>query len=336
MNLRQLKKLARSAGPDENLTAVYDAGRQSLIIRSDVVSSSPLRRNFEAQMGGELAQRYEKWLGPPRHVCQFDPHLLLTAVKFTRLFAERDPLRSSWPLIVIRDGVARASLPDRIGAFASEKLTGLQLGVRHEHIGRLADLLAGLEPSATHLFDTTNHHVFHDGTTCLGFEKAFSPTLSPLPPTLNGDCRSRIVVPRTILLSELNQLESICSSDRHREFLVTLRIEGWPGARLYLQTRDGNGVSRGVGMTECTRIIHGEGISGISGRSAIYTRSFSLQTLCDVISHFQSANVVLEEMQEGHLRLQDEGSDFQATSWIAAVMAPPVMPHRRGRHGQPH
>ena len=121
---------------------------------------------------------------------------------------------------------------------------------------------------------------------------------------------------------------------------MTLRIEGWPGARLYLQTRDGNGVSRGVGVTECTRIIRGEGISeeGISGRSAIYMRSFSLQTLCDVISHFESANVVIEEMQEGHLRLQDEGSDFQATSWIAAVMAPPDMncPQGRGRHGQPH
>ena len=137
-----------------------------------------------------MAQRYEKWLGPPRHVHQFDPYALLTAVKFARLFTESDPLRSDWPLIAIRDGVASASLPDRIGAFASEKLTGLQLGVRHEHIGRLADLLARFEASATHLFDTTNHHVFYDGTTCLGFEKAFPPALPPLPPALAGDCRS--------------------------------------------------------------------------------------------------------------------------------------------------
>ena len=216
-------------------------------------------------------------------------------------------------------------LPDRVGMLTSDKLTGLHLGIRYDYMDRLAYLLGHFEPSTTHLFETAGYHVFDDGATCLGFEKAVPAELRPLPPAFTGNCRSRIIVPRSTLLSELNQLESICSSDRHREFLVTLRIEGWPGARLYLQTRDGNGVSRGVGMTDCTRIIRGEGIfdEGISGRSAIYTRSVSLQTLCEVISHFESANVVIEEMQQGHLRLQDEGSDFQATSWIASVTPSP-------------
>ena len=63
VNLRQLKKLARSAGPDERLTALYDAGRQSLIIRSESSSASPLRRHFEARGGGELAQRYQLRVG---------------------------------------------------------------------------------------------------------------------------------------------------------------------------------------------------------------------------------------------------------------------------------
>ena len=88
VNLRQLKKLARSAGPDERLTALYDAGRQSLIIRSESSSASPLRRHFEARGGGELAQRYQLRVGPLRQVQRFDPLILQTAVKFGRLFAK--------------------------------------------------------------------------------------------------------------------------------------------------------------------------------------------------------------------------------------------------------
>ena len=302
---------------------MYDAGRKSLIIRSGALSASPLRRHFEARGGGALAQRYQLRLGPPRHVQQFDPLILQTAVKFGRLFAERDSARPAWPHVGIQDGVALAMLPNRVGMLTSDKLTGLHLGIRYDYMDRLACLLKHFEPSTTHLFETAGYHVFYDGATCLGFEKASPPALPPLPPAFTGNCRSRIIVPRSTLLSELGQLEAISRSDRHRGFLVTLRLEGWPDARLYLRTRDGD--SRGVGVTDCTRIIRGEGIfdEGISGRSAIYMRSVSLQTLRDVVSHFESANVVIEEMREGNLRIQDEGADFRATSWIASVTPSP-------------
>ena len=117
------------------------------------------------------------------------------AVKFGRLFAERDlqgqlghtsGFGMAWHL---------RCCPIEIGVFASEKLTGLQLGVRHEYMDRLADLLAAFEPSATHLFDTTNYHVFYDGATCLGFEKAVPAELPPLPPTLTGTAAVELSCP---------------------------------------------------------------------------------------------------------------------------------------------
>jgi hypothetical protein len=108
------------------------------------------------------------------------------------------------------------------------------------------------------------------------------------------------------------------------KFLVTLRVEGrGPHARMSLQTWDEAKKSRGVSTIECTRTVD----EATSYALPTYRISLPLQTLRDVVAHFDSANVVLEELDGGPLRIQDGGKQFQATSWIAGVteekLAPP-------------
>jgi hypothetical protein len=307
----------------------------ALDVRSDVLSDSPVRRRFFTRPADELRDVYLKLLGQPRYLQQFDPLILQQALAFTRLFTEKDShSQRRWAAVEVRDGAARAmprETGDRLGVFSSDKLAGLCLGVRHEFIGRLANLLSRFEPAQTHLFDTVNHHVFHDGYTCVAFEKALSRT-PPLPGGLKPrPLQSKTIVDRKTLLEEMKQVESVSSYDLSRDFSITLRIEGWLRGQLWLRTRDADPRSRAVGGTHCRR-DRGDDTSRCP---PIFLRSVSLQTLQEVIGHFETPNIVLEELQAGILRLPFDGPDFQATAWIASVAAAPNKKRAQGGEGKP-
>jgi hypothetical protein len=317
LDLRQAKKFAATLGSDDNLTGLYHAKRRSLEVRSDLGSLSQVKRWFATEPADELRNVVLEKFGEPSYVQPSDPEVIRRALTFTRLFVDRDELHDQWPSIEIRNGVASA-MPrmsgNRLGVFSSEKLANLDLGVRYEHIDRLTSLLARFEPSQTHLFDTHNYHIFYDGQRCLGFEKALSGTPA-LPTGLKLAAYCRTVVSRDLLLDQLNHLAAIRRCDLTRDFLVTLRIEGWLEGKLWLRTRDGGGRSHGSGWTECGRTrcdVH-------SHRPGIYFRALSLQNLREVVAHFKTPYIILEELSTGALRLPMDERDFQTTAFLASV-----------------
>ena len=171
----------------------------------------------------------------------------------------------------------------------------------------------------THLFDADRYHFLYDGATCLGFQKA-APGLRALGPQFTGKYSSRMVIDRGTLLGALGWLGAVSPYHLDGKFLVTLRVEGCgPHAKMWWQTWDEARKSRGVSTMEFTRTSE----DGKSYVLPTYRISISLKTLRDVIAHFDSANVVLEELCGGQLRIQDEGPEFWATSWIGGVLPVP-------------
>ena len=104
----------------------------------------------------------------------------------------------------------------------SDKLKGLRLEIRYDYMDRLAYLLGHFEPATT-ICSIRRATTFSTTGRPASASRKRSRELRPLPPIFTGNCRSRITVPRSTLLNHLGQLESISSSDRYRDFLVTLR-----------------------------------------------------------------------------------------------------------------
>jgi hypothetical protein len=83
----------------------------------------------------------------------------------------------------------------------------------------------------------------------------------------------------------LSLLEATAHLDPHKNVFVTFRVEGsGQGSMLFLQTRDEDGKSLGVGALECLR-LRGE---GMSAHLPQYTGHISLRSLVKVLLHFDS------------------------------------------------
>ena len=163
----------------------------------------------------------------PVHLHAVDPAIVRHAVLFGRLFTERDHTQKFRSKIVISGGIARAINFNRVGEMASEKFRNLSLAIKHEHFDVVHSLLSNFGSAETHLFDTLNHHVFHDEQTCLAVPKG-GHDAPALPPSFHQAWRSKIVVCRSVMLAHLERLAAVPETDRGRNahFLVTMRAEG--------------------------------------------------------------------------------------------------------------
>lgn len=126
LNLRQLKRLGRALfrTDDAAVNFRYEAAKKWLIVRSDRARpTKPFRIRldaFQQEESSDYGETLQKHFGSPVHLHEVNLKIVREAVRFGRLFAERDPTRPYRPQVRIADGVARALSADRAGELASD------------------------------------------------------------------------------------------------------------------------------------------------------------------------------------------------------------------------
>jgi len=240
-----------------------------------------------------------------------DREVLRRGLNYANLFIQKNDTYTALSLIEVRDGAIHSGFEGAIGVLNNPAFN-FDLKIKYETKDTVEGMLSKFnkDDANAYLFVKDNYYLIRDVHLIFGFEKS-SYTFPSVEKIFNTKCETYTQVPRTQLSTNLGQLSTV---SRNENLLVEINITGsGSDSRVTLSTRDDSGMVSSRQLRDVVRAPIEEGVSPPPYPD--WTMHVNIHAFRDVINHFTSGHVKLEQRLSGQaILVHDENIDEKTKS----------------------